>query len=67
MIHAVKFKPLVNEIDELVGDLYDLSDDEVEFLKEYHAEYGRGLDDGDSASLDDFLEEDERDVLATDD
>lgn len=67
VIHAVEFKPLVNEIDELVGDLYGLSNDEVEFLKEYHAEYGRGLDDGDSVSLDDFLEEDEREVLTTDD
>ncbi|WP_134672275.1 hypothetical protein [Halorussus marinus] len=67
VIHAVEFKPLINQIDELVGDLYDLDTDEVEFLKEYHAEYGRGLDDSDSASLDDFLEEEECGEVVTDD
>jgi len=67
VIHAVEFKPLVNEIDELVGDLYDLNEDEVEFLKEYHAEYGRGLDDDDSASLDDFLDDEEHGSIAAED
>jgi type I restriction-modification system DNA methylase subunit len=65
VIHAVEFKPIVDEIDELVGELYDLDDEEVEFLKGYHAEYGRGLDDGDSASLDEFLED--ADIATTDD
>ena len=67
VIHAVEFKPIVDEIDELVGDLYGLDDETVEYLQNYHAEYGRGLNDGDSASLDDFLEEHEREAVNTDD
>lgn len=67
VIHAVEFKPIVNKIDELVGDLYGLDDETVEYLQNYHAEYGRGLNDGDSASLDDFLEEHEYEGVATDD
>jgi len=33
-------KPIVNEVDELMGELYGLSDDEVEYLKEYPPNYG---------------------------
>lgn len=67
VIHAVQFKPIVNQIDELVGDLYGLDDEEVEYLQNYHAEYGRGLNDGKSASLDEFLDDDEREVVSSDD
>ncbi len=67
VIHAVQFKPIVNEIDELVGKLYGLNDEMVEYLQNYHAEYGRGLRDSDSASLDEFLDEEEREAVATDD
>ncbi|MFC7137552.1 hypothetical protein ACFQRB_16130 [Halobaculum litoreum] len=63
----MQFKPIVNEIDELVGKLYGLNDEMVEYLQNYHAEYGRGLRDSDSASLDEFLDEEEREAVATDD
>ena len=36
-----ELKPLVNEIDELLGQLYGLSDDEIGFVKNYETEYGR--------------------------
>lgn len=34
-------KPLINQADELFGELYGLDDEQIEFLKTYHGEYGR--------------------------
>lgn len=33
-------KPLINQVDEMLQDLYDLTDDEVEFLKNYLTDCG---------------------------
>ena len=56
VIHTGRLKPLVNEIDELVGELYGLDEAEIEYLKNYHAEYGRGLAAVESATLDESAE-----------
>lgn len=66
VIHAVEFKPIVNEIDELVGELYGLDDEAVAFLKSYHAEYGRGVDNGGSPSLDEYIDTEEMPGTTTD-
>jgi hypothetical protein len=42
---AVELKPIVDEIDELLGQIYGLTQDEVEYVKQYDAEYGRGQDE----------------------
>lgn len=34
-------KPIIEEADAVLGDLYGLSDDEIEFVQGYHSEYGR--------------------------
>jgi len=34
-------KPVMNDVDSLIGELYGLSQDEIEYLQNYHAEYGR--------------------------
>lgn len=41
--HMSPLKPVVNDIDDLVGEIYGLTDEEVEFTKEYlnDGEYGR--------------------------
>jgi len=36
-----KVKPIIDEIEEFIGELYDLSDAEVRFLQSYHSEFGR--------------------------
>jgi hypothetical protein len=33
-------KSIVNEVDDLIGELYGLTDDEVEYLKDYPPNYG---------------------------
>jgi len=38
---SAELKPVVDRVDELLGSLYDLSDDEVEYVQEYGTEYGR--------------------------
>jgi len=45
-------KPIIEEADEIIGEVYGLSDQEIEFVQNYHAEYGRsGPED---ASISDF-------------
>lgn len=34
-------KPIINEADEVLGKLYGLEDNEIEFVQNYHTEYGR--------------------------
>ncbi len=42
-----KLRHLVNKIDNLIGEIYGLTEEEIEFIKNYHAEYGRsGPKDG---------------------
>ncbi|USZ67415.1 Eco57I restriction-modification methylase domain-containing protein [Halorussus salilacus] len=36
-----RLKPLINSADELFGPMYGLDSGEIEFLKNYHGEYGR--------------------------
>lgn len=39
-------KPIIEEADEVMGELYGLSEEEISFVQNYHAEYGRhGPDD----------------------
>jgi hypothetical protein len=52
-------KPIIDEADELLGPLYDLSEEDIEFLQGYHNLYGRrGPDDH---ALDEYDEGDEDD------
>lgn len=34
-------KPIIEEADEVLGELYGLPDETIEFVQDYHAEYGR--------------------------
>ncbi|UBF21526.1 type IIG restriction modification enzyme [Halorubrum virus HRTV-24] len=53
-------KPIIDRADEVMGPIYGLSDDEIEFLQQYHTEYGRhGPDD---YSLDEFDSSEAEDV-----
>jgi hypothetical protein len=53
---AEELKPLMDEADELLGPLFGLSEEEIEFVKGYDAEFGRAA--AASTTLDDFdLEE----------
>jgi hypothetical protein len=46
-----ELKDLVDEIDELLGPMYGLSEEEIQYLKNYDAEYGRGKEDLSQESL----------------
>jgi hypothetical protein len=45
-------EPSIEEIDELVSELYGLSEDETEFIQNYHTEYDRG--ESDNVDLSEF-------------
>ena len=34
-------KPIINEADAVLGELYGIGDEEIEFVQSYHSEYGR--------------------------
>jgi len=34
-------KPIIEEADQVMGELYGLSEEEITFIQEYHSEYGR--------------------------
>jgi len=38
---SAELKPVVDRVDDLLGSMYGLSDDEVEYVQEYDTEYGR--------------------------
>jgi len=48
---VAELKPLVDEIDELFGPMYDLSEDEIEYVKQLDREYGRSMRDPGQAEL----------------
>jgi hypothetical protein len=37
--HISNIVDLIHKNDRLIGDMYDLSEDEIEFVKEYNLEY----------------------------
>jgi hypothetical protein len=39
--NAAELKPIVNQIDDLIGPMYGLDEDEIEYMKNFDAEYGR--------------------------
>jgi hypothetical protein len=45
-------KPVINDIDKLLGRVYGLNDEVVEYAKQYNSEYGRKQSK--SKSLSDF-------------
>lgn len=50
-------KPIIEEADAVLGDLYGLSDDEIEFVQGYHSEYGRHGPRGDEDRSDEEMRE----------
>jgi len=55
---AVQLKPIVNDVDDLIGPMFGLSDEEVEYVKQYDSEYERGLDTGGSSTLSESINDD---------
>jgi type I restriction-modification system DNA methylase subunit len=54
-------KPIIDRVDDLFGDLYELDEDVVEYLKDYNSEYGRK--GSDSEELDSYIETEAADGL----
>jgi len=39
--NMVNVKPIIDEIEEFIGEFYNLNKDEIKFLQTYHSEFGR--------------------------
>lgn len=42
--NGAELKPIVDDIEDLIGPMYGLSNEEISYLKNYHTEFGRGCD-----------------------
>lgn len=51
---AAELKPIVDKIDELIGPMYGLNDNEIEYMKHFDTEFGREIDIDQDNSLDVF-------------
>jgi hypothetical protein len=54
---AVELKPIVDKVDDLIGPMYGLNEEEIEYMKNFDAEYGREMDSDQSEKLDVFAED----------
>ncbi|ELZ16582.1 Eco57I restriction-modification methylase domain-containing protein [Natrinema limicola] len=52
---AVELKPIVDDVDDLIGPMFGLSEEEVQYVKDYDTEHERGLDTGGSITLEEAV------------
>lgn len=52
---AIELKPIVDDVDDLLGPIFGLSEEEVEYVKAYDTEYGRS--NSPNESLEDYGED----------
>lgn len=48
--NAAELKPIVDDVDELIGPMYGLDEEEIEYVKQYDIEYGRSDDVADGTA-----------------
>ncbi len=55
--NAAELKPIVDRVDDLIGPMYGLDDDEIEYMKNFDAEYGREPEEIDSEALEMYADD----------
>ena len=54
--NAAELKPIVDRVDDLIGPMYGLNDNEIEYMKNFDAEYGRETKEIDSEMLETYAD-----------
>lgn len=49
--NSAQLKPIIDDVDELIGPMYGLSGEEIEYVKNYDARYGRSLSDPNQSEI----------------
>ncbi|WP_178915579.1 Eco57I restriction-modification methylase domain-containing protein [Natronomonas gomsonensis] len=55
--NAAELKPIVDDVDDLIGPMYGLDEEEIEYMKNFDAEYGRTPDEIESETLETYADD----------